>query len=123
MKDPVFVSTVGMEYQPIAKVFSVLITLFVVCIYDFLTSLVSKPILFYIVSGFYGITFMIIAALLSDSDIGLENKNKSPQRLLGWIAYVTIESYGSLMVALFWSFTNSIMDLEQAKGAYGLIIS
>jgi ATP/ADP translocase len=26
------------------------------------------------------------------------------------------------MVALFWSFTNSLMDLEQAKGAYGLII-
>jgi len=29
---------------------------------------------------------------------------------------VSIEAYGSLMVALFWSFTNSIMDLEQAKG-------
>lgn len=27
------------------------------------------------------------------------------------------------MVALFWSFTNSIMNLEQAKGAYGLIIT
>jgi AAA family ATP:ADP antiporter len=39
------------------------------------------------------------------------------------MSYFAIEAYGSLMVALFWSFTNSIMDLEQAKGAYGLIIS
>jgi hypothetical protein len=27
------------------------------------------------------------------------------------------------MVALFWSYTNSIMNLEEAKGAYGLILS
>lgn len=124
MKDPILASTVGIKYQPVAKFFSVLTTLIVVCIYDFLTSVVSKPTLFHIVSFFFGIATMIMAALLSDPIVGLgSDQDKGAHRLLGWISYFTIEAYGSLMVALFWSFTNSIMDLEQAKGAYGLIIS
>ena len=124
MKDPILASTVGIEYQPIAKFISVLTTLVVVCIYDFLTSVVSKPTLFHIISFFFGMATMIMSALLSDPVIGLSNRSdKGSHRILGWISYFTIEAYGSLMVALFWSFTNSIMDLEQAKGAYGLIIS
>ena len=124
MKDPILASTVGIEYQPFAKFISVLTTLIVVCVYDFLTSVVSKPTLFHIISIFFGIATMIMAALLSDPIAGVGNlQNKGAHRLLGWMSYFIIEAYGSLMVALFWSFTNSIMDLEQAKGAYGLIIS
>lgn len=118
LKDPILSTIVGIEYQPIAKFFSVLTTLFVVCIYDFLTSIVSKPTLFHIVSFFYGSLTFIITGLLSHPEIGLSNvSEKGSHRWLGWLSYFTIESYGSLMVALFWSFTNSIMDLEQAKGS------
>lgn len=123
LKDPIVANTIGIEYQPIAKLISVVTTLIVVCAYDFLTSIVSKPTLFHIVSGFFGIIVMIIAALLTDPVHGLGNTVKGPHRIIGWVAFCTIEAYGSLMVALFWSFTNSIMDLEQAKGAYGLIIA
>ena len=111
-----------MEYQPYAKVVSVVFTLVVVCCYDYLTSVVTKPSLFHIISLLFGIIFMIIAAMLSHPTTGLDNRTKHPTRLLGWFCYFAIEVYGSLMVALFWSFTNSLMDLEQAKGAYGLII-
>ena len=123
LKDPVLAAIVGIEYQPIAKLVSVLVTFFIVCFYDYLTSAVTKSSLFHIISFTFGIIFFIISALLSDSEKGLDNHSKSPSRLLGWCSYFCIEAYGSLMVALFWSFTNSIMDLEQAKGAYGLIIS
>jgi len=123
LKDPILASIVGIEYQPLAKVLSVAITLVVVCSYDFLTSVVDKPSLFHIISVVFGMIFMILASMLSDPHTGLDNHEKSPHRMLGWICYFAIESYGSLMVALFWSFTNSIMDLEQAKGGYGLIIS
>ena len=44
------------------------------------------------------------------------DKNLGPSRYIGWVCYFSVEAYGSLMVAIFWSFTNSIMDLEQAKG-------
>ena len=56
--------------------------------------------------------------------MGLRSKSpKGPHQVIGWSAYFIIEAYGSLMVALFWSFTNGIMNLEEAKGVYGLIIS
>eukprot|EP01031_Cornospumella_fuschlensis_P034067 gene34067-41235_t len=124
LKDPVLSTTVGIEYQPLAKLLSVVSTLLVVCVYDFLTSLVTKPALFHIVATIFGLIMMIISALLSDANVGLNSTaSKGPHRMLGWFAYFCIEAYGSLMTALFWSFTNSLMDLEQAKGAYGLIIA
>lgn len=124
LKDPVLAQIVGIEYQPIAKLLSVVVTLVVTCIYDFLTSYLNRPNLFHLVSVTFGIIMMILSALLSDPERGLDNhSDRGPHRILGWCAYFTIELYGSVMVALFWSFTNSIMDLEQAKGTYGLIIS
>jgi ATP:ADP antiporter, AAA family len=123
LKDPVIANTIGMEYQPMAKIVSVFATLVIVCLYDFLTSVVSKPTLFHLVSCFFGLITMVIAAVLADPSFGLPSNVRGPHRMLGWFAFCTIEAYGSLMVALFWSFTNSIMDLEQAKGAYGLIIA
>lgn len=123
LKDPIFSSTVGMAYQPTARLFSVLTTLLVVCIYDYLTSVISKIYLFHTVCAVFGLSFFVLASYLADPMDGLGNVERSPDRYLGWICYFAIESYGSLMVALFWSFTNTIMDLEQAKGAYGMIIS
>lgn len=123
LKDPVLGNLVGLEYQPVAKLLSVVFVLVVVCIYDYLTSIVTKADLFHIVANVFGLVFLIFAALLSNKKSGLDNHVKSPDRYLGWFVYFTIEAYGSLSVALFWSFTNSIMDLEQAKGAYGLIIA
>ena len=123
LKDPVLARITGIEYQPVAKLFSVVVTFLVTCLYDFATSKLRKPDLFHLISVFYGIAFMVLSAFLSDPEVGLQNMNKSSGRLVGWISYVMIETYGSLMVVLFWSFTNSLMNLEEAKGAYGLIIS
>lgn len=123
LKDPVLANLVGIEYQPTAKLISVLTTLTVVCLYDYLSSLVSKPNLFHIVAITFALIFVVISALLGDPSTGFENKDRGPHRWTGWAAYFSTEAYGSLMVALFWSYTNSIMDLEEAKGAYGLILS
>ena len=124
LKDPVLAQTVGIEHQPEAKVLSVAVTLLTTCLYDFLTSWLSKPNLFHVLLTTFGIVMMVLSALLSDPVNGLSNTSDiGRHRTIGWCAYFSIEVYGSLMVALFWSFTNSVMDLEQAKGAYGLIIS
>ena len=104
-----------MENQPLAKLVSVLCTVIIVSVYDFLTSTLSKPNLFMFISSAYGGIFFLISALLSDPEVGLDNKVKNVYRFLGYISYVAIESYGSLMVALFWSFTNSSVNLELAK--------
>jgi len=56
------------------------------------------------------------------SDI-VENDTSKEQKLLGYVLYVAIESFGSLSVAAFWSYANSNLDLESAKKHYGLIIA
>ncbi len=124
LKDPVLAGIVGIEYQPVAKLISVLNTLIVTCMYDWLTSKLKRNELFHFVSVVFGLCFMIISALLADPQIGLSNRDdRGPHRWLGFGTYILIEAYGSLMVALFWSFTNSMMNLEEAKGAYGFIIA
>jgi hypothetical protein len=39
--------------------------------------------------------------------IGLDNQQQSPYRIIGWISYCGIESFGSVMASLFCSFANS----------------
>jgi len=55
--------------------------------------------------------------------IGLENQQPDPSRILGWISYCSIESFGSVMVSLFWSFANSSFSLETAKASYGVMVA
>ncbi len=67
--------------------------------------------------------FISIAWKLADPNIGLSNTNASPHRLLGWVSYCAIESFGSICISLFWSFVNSIIHFDGAKSAYGLIVA
>lgn len=123
LKDPVLSTINGIEYQPLAKLGSVVVTLIITFVYEYATTKLRKLELFHFVSSVFGLAFLCISALLSDPSYGLKIEPKGPQNFVGWLAYFLIEAYGSLMVALFWSYTNSIMNLEEAKGAYGLIIS
>lgn len=122
IKDPILNITIGIESQPLAKLLSVFTTLLSVCVYDFLTSRVSKVYLIIIISSFFGSIFFLLSALLSHPQIGLANHTQSGFRWIGWLSYLMIESYGSLMIAVFWSFTNTVMDVSLAKASYGLII-
>lgn len=123
LKDPVLATINGIEYQPMAKLGSVVVTLLTTFVYEYATTKLRKLELFHLVSSVFGLAFLILSALLSDQSYGLKIEPKGPQNFVGWLSYFLIEAYGSLMVALFWSYTNSIMNLEEAKGAYGLIIS
>ena len=44
-------------------------------------------------------------------------------KVLGYFLYGSIESFGSIVVATFWSFTNSNLSLQDAERYYGLIIA
>ena len=45
--------------------------------------------------------------MLNHPTIGLANQTEDPSRILGWVSYCGIESFGSVMVSLFWSFAVS----------------
>ncbi len=124
LKDPVLTALCGVTAIPKAKMLSVGVVLFVVSIYNkLLDSSYKKHTLFYIFGSVYFVIFTAISLLLKHPTIGLPNENPSYSRVLGWISYCSIESFGSVMVSLFWSFTNSNFDLESAKSSYGLLVA
>jgi len=123
LKDTIFATMVGLDYQPKAKLLSVLFTFAVVCVYTYFLDRIEKPKLFSLIGIIYGFIFIILGVLISDPKIGIDNTEQNPFRLIAWMSYFCIESYGSVTVALFWAFTNSICDLDEAKSSYGLIIA
>lgn len=133
----------GVQYIPKAKMLSVVVVTVLVFIYNKLIDMFPKHQLFYIVGGFYAALFTSIALLLamcgrafpqflarrshlrrpSTTSTSIYNTDPSPYRLLGWVSYCSIESFGSIGVSLFWAFTNSTYNLEGAKKSYGLMVA
>lgn len=122
LKDALFMRIVGKCYLPYAKIASVLIMIPLILIYSKLVDLVQKHRLFYIIFLFYAILFLGIAYFVAHPTIGLANPVLDKGRILGWVIYLSIESFGSLAVALFWSFVASTNDTNSAKKGYALII-
>ncbi|MBY0353661.1 hypothetical protein K2W90_04835 [Candidatus Babeliales bacterium] len=123
LKDALFAKMVGPDFYPYVKILSFWFTIPLILLYSKAVDLFEKQNLFYIFSAFYGSLFFIIALLLAHPTIGLANTTPNKYRILGWALYVTIETFGSLMVALFWAFVASSTNTEAAKRGYALIIA
>mmetsp|Transcript_14452 Transcript_14452/g.20372 ORF Transcript_14452/g.20372 Transcript_14452/m.20372 type:complete len:653 (-) Transcript_14452:188-2146(-) len=124
LKDPVLTALCGVTVIPKAKMLSVFVVLGVVSIYNrLLDSDIARHKLFYVFGSFYFCLFSAISFLLMHDTIGLANQQPSPSRILGWISYCSIESFGSVMVSLFWSFANSNFDYKTAKASYGVMVA
>ena len=126
LKDSVFATLVGLEFQPLAKMLSLLVVTCLLFVYNKLVDCVPRHQLFNVMCGAYSAIFLTIACMLTNTTHGLygpdgEALPASPKRYLGWVHYFAIESYGSLIVSLFWQYVNSQVNLKQAKGQYGII--
>lgn len=121
LKDSLFFKMVGKFYQPHVKIAACLILIPLVFIYSKLVDLVEKQKLFYIISGVYATLFIVIYFLLLHPTIGLANPVPDKTRWLGWLIYLGVESFGSLMIPLFWSFVVSSTDTNIAKRGYPII--
>ena len=71
---------------------------------------------FYFIGGIYSVVFLSLSWALASTTCGEGG-------LLGWLSYVTIESYGSINAALFWSFANTITKPKDQKVTYGLLVA
>ena len=123
IKDPVIATINGVEAIPKAKMLSVVVVTFGVGIYNELYDRFEPHQLFYLIGGFYTVLFSLIGFGLMHPVYGISNTEADPARLLGWISYCSIESFGSIGVTNFWAFANSVYDLERAKKSYGLLIA
>jgi len=123
LKDALFMKIVGKLYIPWAKMASLFVLVPLIMLYSKLVDMVEKHKLFYVICSIYGVLFASIAYCLADPTMGLTNNVPNKNRILGWVIYLAIESFGSLVVALFWSFVASATDTSAAKRGYPLIIA
>ena len=128
LKDPFFASLVGFEWQPYAKIVSLVVNIFVVMFYGKLVDVLRKDKLFYLLGSFYSVLFIVISIFTAYTTTGAIDQTSFfysmtswiPGKILGWVIYVSIES-SSILMALFWAFVASVMDVDSAKKGYGMI--
>jgi len=123
LNDSIFVHIVGREYNPWARILSMICLVPAILVFSKCVDLVRKHQLIYIYSTIYGVGCLVFALFLGNSEIGFLNAQPSPYRLFGWILYIFIEGYSPFMVSLFWSFANSITSPNAAKKNYTLIVA
>jgi ATP:ADP antiporter, AAA family len=129
LKDPLFALLVGYRWQPTAKLASLVMVAFAVVAFSKLVDRFQRHTLFYIVCSFFGIGFVFIAyaiahpQVLAAADLTIAGRVVVPGHLVGWLAYIFLETYGSIAAALFWGFVASTTSPESAKRGYGMILA
>jgi len=114
----------GSHFQPIAKMLSPFVVILSILVYTRLVDLYKKHELFYIIGSFYATVFGAIAAVLfTKSMFGAAFLGKWPLAAVGWVSYLSIESFGSVMIPIFWSFVVSITKTESAKVGFPIIVA
>lgn len=149
--------------QPLAKMASVLLTLLLVCLSEYVSHKRRRRIInqqsgessrlipatlfcavgFPYLLAFLGVSFCLHfhqdlqrastnldATVINDDNLTsnsgeyfVGDVDVSYWKALGFVQYMAIESYGSISVAAFWSYTNSRFDTISAGRYYGVIIS
>ncbi|HSW76315.1 MAG TPA: Npt1/Npt2 family nucleotide transporter [Candidatus Saccharimonadales bacterium] len=114
----------GRQWAPTAKLISIFVVLGVVMIYTKLVDMFEKQKLFYIIATFYTCCFATIGTILFlAGTYGNAFVGAPILKYTGICNYLLTESLGSVLVALFWSFTVSISTVEQAKRAFPFIVA
>lgn len=122
LKDAIFGSVVGGgAYLAIAKIVSLAFLFPLIAIYGKLVHRFKRHHMFYVAGGCYICALVVWSIIFALPEIGLTNTITSPWRISGWLWYAFVESFGSIMIALFWAFTTDISDHKSAKYGFPLV--
>jgi len=116
LKNAILKDTVGVSSIPTAKKLSVVAIICLLLVYSKLVDRIPKHRLFFIVCTFYSACFFTIAYLFSNQ--GFVNPS-----WLGFASYSIIESFGSVVVALFWTLVATTVDISSAKRGYAVVFA
>ena len=123
LKDSIFLSVVGRDYVPTAKIISMIILIPAILFYSYLVDRIRRYQLLCFYALLYGSVGLLCAYLVGHESIGLYNTDASPKRLFGWFFYFFLEGYSPFVVSVFWSFLNSISSPKSAKSDYSIVIA
>lgn len=126
LKDAVFIQLVDKLHLPFAKTVSVLSLLPLVMFYTKLLQTTSRERMLIILPTFYGIAILSFAALMFFIQGSHTASTSIPSLIImaiGYIWYVFVESFGSLVVALFWAFSSDTTEPTSAKRGFPLVVA
>ncbi len=121
LKDSIFFALIGQEHLWKAKIVSIFVLSPFVVLYGKLVDAYDHHKLFYAFALFYTLGFLAFMGFFMQPEIGLLNTIKSSDRLLGWCWYTFVDSFGAIVVALFWAFTTDISAPQSARRGFPLI--
>lgn len=117
-------SDTGRLWIPLIKTISPVFVFVLVLLYNKLVDMFDKHKLIYVVASFYMVVFSIMTVILFFKHLyGDAYLGKHLLAASGILGYLFTESFGSLVVALFWSFTISSSTTTQAKHAFPFIVA
>src|ERR1700733_13527277 len=129
LKDAVFIQLVDKLQLPYAKTVSVLALLPLVIFYTKLLERTSREKMLVILPVFYGVSLFVFSLLIIPFQAPAEAIAARPlpfwiaTKGLGYIFYVFVESFGSLVIALFWAFATDTTGTDSAKRGFPLVVS
>ncbi len=123
IKNSIFMSVVGKEYIPWAKLSEPFILIPLILYYSRMVDQIRRYQLLSYYSIFFGVVGLIFTFLIGHPTIGIANTHSSPFRLFGWLFYFFVEAFAPFVVSVFWAFANSVSSPTGAKKTYGLIVS
>ena len=123
LKSSMFMSIVGKEYVPMARMIAMLMLIPATLFYSFLVDKLKRYQLLYFYSISYGLAGLFCVYLVGHPTVGIANTDASPYRLFGWFFYFLIEIVSPFVISVFWAFANSVYDPEGAKKNYAYLVS
>ncbi len=129
LKDAIFIQLVDRLHLPYAKTVSVIALLPLVMFYTKLLERTSREKMLVILPAFYGITVLCFSVVMffaqapAEEIAALSTFPYIATKVLGYLWYLFVESFGSLMVALFWAFAADTTEPVQAKRGFPMVVA
>jgi len=129
LKDSIFIQLVDKMHLPYAKTISVLGLLPLVMFYTKLLQTTSREKMLTLLPALYGVAILCFSAMMLIAQAPPEEiaaRSLTPfiaTRVLGYLWYLFVESFGSLVVALFWAFATDTTEPVSAKRGFPLVVA
>ncbi|MFI5334828.1 MAG: Npt1/Npt2 family nucleotide transporter, partial [Chlamydiales bacterium] len=129
LKDAVFIQLVDKLHLPYAKTVSVISLLPLVMFYTRLLERTSRERMLMILPTFYGLSVLVFSVLIMMAQGTHEEiaaRSTLPfiaTKVLGYLWYLFVESFGSLVVALFWAFAADTTKPDSAKRGFPFVVA
>lgn len=123
LKDSIFIQFVDKLQLPLAKTVSVLTLLPLVMFYTKLIEKTSREKMLIILPTFYGLSILSFSLLMLNIQDSITTLPLFFSKGLGYFWYLFVESFGSLVIALFWAFAADTTDPSSAKRGFPLVVA